>query len=953
MRYRNVVLGLISLMTALMCGGCGPVRERPPTLADSFWGIALNGGRTQAITVSPRDRDKVVTAMQFGGLWRTADGGTKWQHLDGLSEVFVHDVQYGNDGTTLVATVGRTNHVDHRGGIWVSRNDGLTWSRPSTSRWPASTRIPDRSVAHGIAVDPDDARRWYVGTDYGLAISDDNAATWRHVEVDATVTVDADRRQQAVMAVLPFPGGSVLAMTRYGIYRSDDRGAAGTWRVIRAESFGFYESSGWNKMDRSPYWPYAFILKDYSTLYLYELGGGQWTPIPLPAGASSRGPFVRIGKPKTMPGYITLWIGQGTRALKVTRRRIGSLRAIEAADWTIFGRSNGIHDDMGDLGVDAVGAPVMIGSDGGVFKPDRERPGQWVGASRVGSGMNSYQITDLAGVNQNIEGRTVTALHFSTQDNAVWASSDSGQTWPNVDCCEGFHVEGPWSTAAGDVANIAYGRVGAGYSNSRMSKRGLIDQVNLSDTATDGTSYQLRDADGGVTGSDAGQAFFIKPGYWLRGRFPSGSNQQILVSTDDGATWRKRFELTVRFSGVFQRTKTHYPVTYAKAYLPVADGTLNPDGSERVGLLRLYSLTQSRVDTLGADNMIRLPDNGSLGVRATEFDWQAVFAVHPKDWRFVIAPDIVHGDIKISRDGGDTWDADAAITALVTRNGQLRLWDGSAYMMQVTHIAFDPYREGRILVGTREAGIMCSNDGGAHWGKIPASDRVLYVTGFQFSPGGDTWVATYGRGLWKLDAVASTCVDGRPMTVGRTFLGERVPPGVLPADFEGRATLPADIPLDDEERAPPRSMPDDRPRASIDTGIASMGGAVVGEGRHVAIVYAINFDRGADLEVLLDGRRVPGKRLAERDAKRIPIEIDLPDGLGYGEHHILIRQSPEVVAAIAFRKVHMDEHLGEPDSNGGAPGQEEPSLEILEAIEAQYDAPEVPFQRPPVQSTVP
>jgi hypothetical protein len=136
------------------------------------------------------------------------------------------------------------------------------------------------------------------------------------------------------------------------------------------------------------------------------------------------------------------------------------------------------------------------------------------------------------------------------------------------------------------------------------------------------------------------------------------------------------------------------------------------------------------------------------------FDWHAVFAVHPLDWKFLVAPDVVANDVKVSRDGGATWKTDAALTQQVLRGGALKLWDGSAYRMQVTAIAFEPpppagvRYANRIFVGTRDAGIVCSADGGRSWRTVKNSDQIKYITGFHFRPDGGVYVSAYGHGIW-------------------------------------------------------------------------------------------------------------------------------------------------------------------------------------------------------------
>ncbi len=46
------------------------------------------------------------------------------------------------------------------------------------------------------------------------------------------------------------------------------------------------------------------------------------------------------------------------------------------------------------------------------------------------------------------------------------------------------------------------------------------------------------------------------------------------------------------------------------------------------------------------------------------------------------------------------------------------MWGGKPDLMEVTEIAFDPYQPGRILVGTRDAGIICTGDDGRTWRTI-------------------------------------------------------------------------------------------------------------------------------------------------------------------------------------------------------------------------------------------
>ena len=105
----------------------------------------------------------------------------------------------------------------------------------------------------------------------------------------------------------------------------------------------------------------------------------------------------------------------------------------------------------------------------------------------------------------------------------------------------------------------------------------------------------------------------------------------------------------------------------------------------------------------------------------------------------------------VSRDSGLHWNIDHNLTREVTKNKSLLLYDRHPTRMQVTCISFDPYHRDHIYVGTRDAGIILSTDGGTTWSTIPDTNRILYITNFFFGPHSDTViVSTYGRGLWKI-----------------------------------------------------------------------------------------------------------------------------------------------------------------------------------------------------------
>lgn len=345
--------------------------------------------------------------------------------------------------------------------------------------------------------------------------------------------------------------------------------------------------------------------------------------------------------------------------------------------------------------------------------------------------------------------------------------------------------------------------------------------------------------------------------------------------------------------------------------MPVFIGEVNPDGrGERIGLMRLQGMDRTTVQTLDEAALVLLPDGGSLGQRATMFDWHAVFGVHPTDREFIIAPDIVASNVKVTRDGGLTWTVDEQLTRLVLQNGELPMFAGSVYFMQVTHISFDTYRPDRILIGTRDAGIICSSDRGASWRVIPDSQRISYVTGFHFKPEGLVYASSYGRGLWVLFAGEDTCANAafaQPSVARSTILSDQLRSPGSPGDGvpTGRTRVPARPGgplLWLRSSLPPTGMP----VVGTDTTIWLRG-------------ERLTEHAGKRLAVILDGETPVGEVVPDASGT-FSLRAALPTSIAKGVHRLQVlsyTMPNRPVVLIDFAKITLDEHLGKPERHLG------------------------------------
>ena len=750
------------------------IREFPPKFTAET--VRTSGGRVQSISVHPTQPKHVIIATQFCGLWKTEDGGSTWFHLDGLLTVFVRDVAYAPDGNTVIATVQRDNQVKNGGGIWLSRDGGRHWERPSSgdphdpinSKLRYKSRIPSRINAYGISYSPDEPKKVYVGTDYGVAISTDNGKTWFHKMLEHTSPVQADiyglgqpSTQNSVISILALPNDKAIALCGTGVYFTEKKfkeGEPWTWNCIKPGNFIYQPFLSCKNID---VWPLnsnkIFILQDYYHLWLYELDSKTpWTEIklpPLPKDSygndyKARGPFIRVSRQSlSLTGSsssIDIWVGLGLNLVKASCIDIKSVKSLKSSDWKQLGGDDGLHGDAGYLGLNSYKIPVFYGDDGGLFYPTNDSATKWARAASPERGFNSYQISDLAGTNIRNPGHT--CLYFTTQDNSIWASGDSGLTWPDTNrvCCEGCHLQVTSSAESDDSVRVASAKFDGGDNTSIFSKAHLEGVIPVPDVATDGTIL-----------TDMYHAFYISPKKWIRlGNFTYKNTSEIYVSVDNGEHWRKKANVALDEAGIFVVSRSFYrhPPSYdIVVYAPFKGNLTGPDGSNRVGLIRFTDLFSSTVDDYDEGDLIYLDDNGSLGIRATEFDHHAVYGVDPNNPNYIIAPDIHNDRVMISRDGGVHWNIDINLTREVTKSKTILLYGGNVWYMQVTAIAFDPYNSNRIYVGTRDLGVILSTDAGKSWSTIPYTNMILYITNFFFGPRGDTvTVSSYGRGLWKI-----------------------------------------------------------------------------------------------------------------------------------------------------------------------------------------------------------
>jgi len=679
------------------------------------------GGRADSIAVHPANDDILIVSTESGGLFRTADRGVTWTHIDSFPTFWTRrgTVTYlPANPNVVLATANADFKTTNGGGIYRSPDGGVTWNQiPSPPAPPNSSAIFE---AREISIAPDTGTI-YVATSYGVAISPDEGLTWTHTDPFGT--------GEFVSSVLALEGGIVIAGGANGMRRSINSGAV--WGAVSASGNSRFGEGNTHAFSRSPYWPEQAYMVNNANEFFYTVDGGDtWTKIPTAPARSSCGGigFVKARIPAGGPGSprcLSLWRGDRCGLHRLNAPEVSARVFDYSGTWA---SSMVDHDDTRDLAFDSVGRPALLAADGGVHTSSNDGA-SWTLTGGGRDGFHALQLTEVKG--QMVWDRSRHDLYFGTQDNALWASGDAGQTWINPILWEGFHIE-------------AEPRV----PREIDSKVTLVNCGTCVQTMTD--------------------ALFFNPTRWSNAQTPSAGDPKILrrslhaqgvkadnsfakgfaVSTDLGLTWQQH--------ATFNEDRLSMPrlVRPGGRLFVLYQAIRTGMSTSGVQIDHLARITGSGLASPPAVRYPSMTNFGGLGVIPTVFAWYEVFDADPANSRHLIAPDVINQKMMETFDAGNNWTEIPALTSLVTDGGRYRFGrfkpnDGVVHSNAST-VNFNRDDPNLVAVGTMEGGILLSEDRGATWDRVGGSERITFITSIEWKSATEAIVSSYGRGLWRL-----------------------------------------------------------------------------------------------------------------------------------------------------------------------------------------------------------
>jgi photosystem II stability/assembly factor-like uncharacterized protein len=712
-QLRHTLIALVTLVAALTCGA---QRAAAQWSLEEAQPEVPNGGRANTIALSG---NVILVASETGGLFRSADSGVTWHHVDSLPEYVTPAVRFLSANPDIaIATVEADYRVANGGGIWRSADRGLTWAQVYSPASPYGT--PDRFTAREISVAADTGAI-YVATSFGVSISNDQGLTWRLVDPLGAPAHD-------IIAVLAQPGGLVLAGGPAGFRRSTDAGTTWTAPTTNIGALWDLHALGGSPLSASQ----VYVVDGMTNLWASNDGGDHWIQLTAaPAGGGTCGGigFVKAITRRLLHGAgLKLYFGNRCYPSWLIPPRISGTDQFDLTGaWTAMTVD---HGDTRDIAFGSSNQPVLLASDGGLHKTT-DGGATWTFTGGGSAGYNALQITETT--SQRTGNGSQLDLYYATQDNDVRATLGVDNTWPAIVCCEGFYIELQHQVASDADSQVTFGACLNPCHRFLTGRRfaSLVDWPNAPGAGLEpkivGESFHVQ---------AVGDSTSLNPG--------------LAVTRDLGGTWSQygEFNESVRAIPKLSRTPTSpFVLPQTVLYQGI---NIDFDWTRGFEIDRLVRTEQGLAGTLTV-TYPRMFNFGGLGINRTMFAWYQVFAVDPRDPNHLFAPDIFDDRMKETWDGGDTWFDRSDLTALVTGSGTFLFHD--SLFPQASAISFSEDDPHMVAVGTMQGGLFLSSDRGTTWDNVYGSDRATYITSIHWISPLSAMVSTYGRGLWSLTRI--------------------------------------------------------------------------------------------------------------------------------------------------------------------------------------------------------
>jgi photosystem II stability/assembly factor-like uncharacterized protein len=502
-------------------------------------------GRTNAIAFHPTDPNIIYIAAAQGGAWKTTDGGVNWTQLtDNLPTLACGDIAIDkNNPNILYLGTGELNYSgdsQYGNGIYKSTNAGATWFQIA-----AASLVSSRCSQ--ISIDPSNSNIIYMAGGNGVFKSTNAGINWVNTNsgTNANCVLINPLNTNIIYCA---PGG-----TSAGTIKKSTDGAA-TWTTL---SGGLPSGMGRIQLalvDSFPDVIYASISNSSGALVgLYRTNDGGLTWIAkatTPNYLSSQGWYDNsIAVKPNDTNYVIVG------GLDVYNSTTQGADLTKKSNWSTTNKENFCHADIHRLLYN--GSVLYCCSDGGVYKSTNNGT-NWTDLNHTLSTLQ-YQSADYNPAN-------LLTFHGGTQDNNKQYTTDGGTSWlqrttgdggytivdpVSTNYIYGQYVNGsiqrsanngtsytdftpsgstgglfynPYEMAPGDHNTIVFGRANVWKTTNAQTATTSSGWTQIATTSVVGGSVSAI----GISATDINKIYL------------GTSNGRILVTTDNGTTWKTK-----------------------------------------------------------------------------------------------------------------------------------------------------------------------------------------------------------------------------------------------------------------------------------------------------------------------------------------------------------------------------------------------------------------------------
>lgn len=723
-----------------------PIRPIPGVISREFVSdITMNytfTGPISAIAVNPSTSQHIVIAAASGGLFETRNAGgpnRKWKSIPEFREHEIMDV-------LITPAAGGEN-------IWVACsntfekvNGPLIWRKEVSGRWTKiqlSAFSSSVSKSYRLVYNSYNGRVYACG-DFGILILNKTSGIITSPDADWNVNQIIGPNNRVVYSFDVLKDGTIIAGNSGGTFRYNS--ANGSWvnlstntaLKLPGDRFCIKADVARKIIAAIGIDPTTNFYKIYSSVDNGNtLQGFQTNAVAVntskAGGLKSVYPHYNSTRQQLSLYISNMYeINYAESTGSSIQIALSTMQTNSRLSWSsqITGTDIG-HTDTRQIVFLSQGVfpeKMAITSDGGFHIADIElaiMPGRYKWSmENTSSGLKTLQVSSITGKNNEV--------FFATWHDAFGASMDGGNIFYNGLAGEGIVLSKQGIRGQWDDRIFVTDGVGAPIRNSR-------EIFNIPDASTNITwnSPPNKFSSGEVRGP-----IFISSNIYVEQAMSPKSSTLFTwyITRNAGENWTaignsslRRFGLTTG-TGADATTVGRYSI-----YVPVLDATtvkliqlINPTGLNT-------SLKQPRLT--GLETGI-----GNLNVGDVTY---GLFGVNPYNQQELLACDNTTGKLMKSVNGGDDWSEVTSFSSFYDEDREPSLKSSMGYN-SVSSISYSPYKNGVVLVGTISQGIFLSKNNGMSWVQLN-NPGVLMCTGFHWLSENNAFVATYGRGLFKIN----------------------------------------------------------------------------------------------------------------------------------------------------------------------------------------------------------